>query len=282
MNKIKLFLISVLLSIIMCFPSYAGKTVTSSSSWKEGNVTVVQINGYHGQALNPWKNYMSFGLLAYDAQGRVTGTYLQDYRNIGANSNYYTYLGFNSNGYDTRLRSVNSHAFGYITTNGTNRDQKFTITDRTGSNMILGTVYSIDQQGDRFVSSGVRPNTPKNTVFAKPYTNLTVTGQWSANQSYSFQFRFTDLHPAINRIQIAYAVNNGYHTMWDTDPLEWVCINHNGVLQHDAWNHWWHCSSCGQNYGTAPHASNTWRYDANNLGILPVAERFSYSYECST
>ena len=31
------------------------------------------------------------------------------------------------------------------------------------------------------------------------------------------------------------------------------------------------------------HSSNTWRYDVNNLlGILPFAERFSHSYECST
>lgn len=66
--------ISCVFSLATCFTSFAawnadpGTFCTSTNSWKEGNVTVVQVDGYHGQACDgTWQNYMSFALIAYDA-----------------------------------------------------------------------------------------------------------------------------------------------------------------------------------------------------------------------
>lgn len=258
MNKIKLFLISVLLSIIMCFPSYAawnndpGTMCTSTNSWKEGNVTVVQIDGYHGQACDgTWKNYMSFALMAYDAKYEPPSSYYLDgYKNFGMSNPYILQGG----------SIANAYPIGYVTTNGKQADAfiKGYQPAPTGS-IILGTKYTPASYNRRVIMPG-------DATRAKPYTSMTVTGCWYANQHFSFQFRFTDLHPAITRIQIGYVVNNSWHFMIDENPADQICIiNHNGVLQHDASNHWWYCSSCLLNYGTAPHTSNTWRYDVNNL-----------------
>ena len=249
----------------MCFPSMAGNITTSQS----GNITTFRLTGNAPQGSEgpTFENRPHcLNVAFFMPNERFDGGYVWSFTSATCATTTTLYAASG-----TATKPCNSAPGVQLRPRKPGLDTTVNVTktykpsDSYGPEFVIG-----EDTGLRWSSGQINPG---RRYKEKPYTTCQATGTWYANGNYDITLTVTDLNPKLTKIGIAKSrwqyQWNSHPAGWDGhflgDYVEYSCINHNGVLQHDAWNHWWHCSSCLLNYGTAPHSSNTWRYDVNNL-----------------
>lgn len=233
MNKLKLFLISVLLSIIMCFPAVAGNITTSQS----GNITTVRLTGTaprgsEGHTYDARERGLNVAFFL--PQERFDGGYVWSFAsNTCATTTTMYSSGPQSKpcnsalGVQLRPRKPGLNA----TVDGT---KTYKPNSSNGPELMIG-----EGTGLRWSSGQIRPG---RRYREKPYTTCKVTGIWAADGNRDITLIVTDLNPKLTKIGIAKsrwlyqcgsntAGRDGYYL---GDYVEYSCTNHNGVLQKDS------------------------------------------------
>lgn len=233
MNKLKLFLISVLLSIIMCLPAVAGNITTSQS----GNITTVRLTGTAPRGSeSPTYDAREHCLNVsfFLPQERFDGGYVWSFAsNTCATTTTMYSSGSQSkpcnsaSGVQLRPRKSGLNA----TVDGT---KTYKPNSSNGPELMIG-----EDTGLRWSSGQIRHG---RRYREKPYTTCKATGIWATDGNYDVTLIVTDLNPKLTKIGIA---KSRWQYQWGSNPAGWdghflgdyveySCINHNGVLQKDS------------------------------------------------
>ena len=220
-KKFVILILSCIFAFAVCFTSFAQLDVHDVSIRKEGNVTIVQVSGWKEQksrasGKKAYGHTLNFGLIASDANIHHTGTTRSDY-SFGCYTNQKSDKNVRINGFDVLAASPTFANINWNNSKITGRTMKYGVNNRVWQ--------------DPFV---VVPEAQ--CQYITPFTSMTINGYWQRKGLYNITFRFENLHPAITRFT-AIDVEAWYEdhlTGWGVKGARYYCINHNGVLQHDA------------------------------------------------